>query len=180
MAAAINLLPWRQSRRSTCLRFWGALFSGSLLFIVSWALNYCATVRSVEHRANTVLIDAEKRRADALMAIKPRLQLRQQQWQQAQQRNRQRDQTRSWQPFLETLANRLPEQAWLTKITWQQNTLELVGNTLNFTALQQLETQLRQQPFFQLGRPGETQQDAQGRWQFHYRLIRSVTHDSAL
>jgi len=179
MTPTINLLPWRQSRRNACLRFWGALFSGSLLLIVGCALSYYAVTR-VENRADTVLITAEKMRADALAALKPRLQLRQQQWQQAQQRERLRDQTRSWQPILEGLAALLPEHAWLTKMTWQQDTLEITGSTLNFSALKVLENQLHQQTFFQVGSPGETQQDAQGRWHFHYRLIRSATHDSPL
>ncbi|MDM9276360.1 DNA utilization protein HofN, partial [Citrobacter koseri] len=50
----------------------------------------------------------------------------------------------------------------------------------NFAALRALEAQLRQQPLFTLGSPGETLQDAQGRWQFHYRLTRSGAHDNAL
>ena len=78
------------------------------------------------------------------------------------------------------LAELLPERAWLTKITWQQETLELTGNTLSFAALKALEAQLRQLPLFKLGSPGETQQDAQGRWQFHYRLMRSGAHENAL
>ncbi|MCZ5524378.1 PilN domain-containing protein, partial [Escherichia coli] len=81
---------------------------------------------------------------------------------------------------LQRLAELLPEQAWLTKITWQQETLELTANTLSFAALKALEAQLRQLPLFKLGSPGETQQDAQGRWQFHYRLMRSGAHENAL
>ena len=114
------------------------------------------------------------------MALKPRMQQRQQRWQQVQARNKQREQTRSWQSVLQELAELLPKQAWLTKMAWQQDTLELTGNTLNFAALKTLEAQLRQQPLFQLSSSGETQQDAQGRWQFHYRLIRSGAHDNAL
>ena len=114
------------------------------------------------------------------MALKPHMQQRQQRWLQVQARNKQREQTRNWQQVLQGLAELLPEQAWLTKITWQQETLELTGNTLNFAALRALEAQLRQQPLFTLGSPGETLQDAQGRWQFHYRLTRSGAHDNAL
>lgn len=114
------------------------------------------------------------------MALKPRVQLRQQRWQQVQARNKQREQTRSWQRVLQRLSELLPEQAWLTKITWQQETLELTGNTLSFAALKALEAQLRQLPLFKLGSHGETQQDAQGRWQFHYRLMRSGAHENAL
>ena len=179
MIATINLLPWRQTRRRACLRFWSVLFGVSLLLSIGVLLrNY--SVLSVENRAELLLADAEKTRVEALMALKPRMQQRQQRWQQVQARNKQREQTRSWQSVLQELAELLPEQAWLTKMTWQQDTLELTGNTLNFAALKTLETQLRQRPLFQLSSSGETQQDAQGRWQFHYRLTRSGAHDNAL
>ena len=179
MIATINLLPWRQARRYACLRFWGILFSASLLLIIVLWLRYYS-VLSVETRAELLLADAEKTRAEALMALKPRVQQRQQRWQQVQARNKQREQTQSWQRALQGLAELLPEQAWLTKITWQQDTLELTGNTLNFAALKALEAQLRQLPLFMLSSPGETRQDAQRRWQFHFRLTRSGAHDNAL
>ncbi|MBJ8897795.1 PilN domain-containing protein [Citrobacter braakii] len=179
MIATINLLPWRQARRRACLRFWSVLFGASLLLSSGVLLRYYS-VLSVENQVELLLADAEKTRAEALMALKPRVQLRQQRWQQVQARNKQREQTRSWQRVLQRLSELLPEQAWLTKITWQQETLELTGNTLSFAALKALEAQLRQLPLFKLGSPGETQQDAQGRWQFHYRLMRSGAHENAL
>lgn len=179
MIATINLLPWRQTRRYACLRFWGVFFSASLLLSIGVTLIY-ARVFSMENRAALLLVEAENKRKAALTALKPRLQQRQQQWQQIQARNQQREQTQRWQQILQELAALLPEQAWLTKITWQQGTLELTGNALNFAALKTLETQLRQQPLFELNRAGETQQDTQGHWQFHYRLTRSDTHENAL
>ncbi len=179
MIATINLLPWRQTRRRACLRFWSVLFGISLLLSIGVLLRYYS-VLSVENQVELLLADAEKTRAEALMALKPRVQLRQQRWQQVQARNKQREQTRSRQRVLQGLAELLPERAWLTKITWQQETLELTGNTLSFAALKALEAQLRQLPLFKLGSPGETQQDAQGRWQFHYRLMRSGAHENAL
>ena len=172
MIATINLLPWRQARRYACLRFWGILFSASLLLSIGVLLRYYSAL-SVENRAELLLADAEKTRAEALMALKPRMQQRQQRWQQVQARNKQREQTRSWQRALQGLAELLPEQAWLTKMTWQEDTLD-------FAALKALEAQLRQLPLFMLNSPGETQQDAQGRWQFHFRLTRSGAHDNAL
>ena len=179
MIATINLLPWRQARRYACLRFWGILFSASLLLSIGVLLRYYS-VLSVENQVELLLADAEKTRAEALMALKPRVQLRQQRWQQVQARNKQREQTRSWQRVLQGLAELLPEQAWLTKMTWQQDTLELTGNTLNFAALKALEAQLRQLPLFMLNSPGETQQDAQGRWQFEYQLTRKVSDEHVL
>lgn len=179
MITTINLLPWRQTRRRACLRFWSVLFGASLLLSIGVVLRYYSVLRA-ENQVELLLADAEKTRAEALMALKPRVQQRQQRWQQVQARNKQREQTRSWQRVLQGLAELLPEQAWLTKITWQQKTLELTGNTLSFAALKALEAQLRQLPLFRLGSPGETQQDAQGRWQFHYRLTRSGVHENAL
>lgn len=143
MIATINLLPWRQTRRRACLRFWSVLFGASLLLSIGVLLRYYS-VLSVENQVELLLADAEKTRAEALMALKPRVQQRQQRWQQVQARNKQREQTRSWQRVLQGLAELLPEQAWLTKITWQQETLELTGNTLSFAALKALEAQLRQ------------------------------------
>jgi len=179
MITTINLLPWRQTRRRACLRFWSVLFGASLLLSIGVVLRYYSVLRA-ENQVELLLADAEKTRAEALMALKPRVQQRQQRWQQVQARNKQREQTRSWQRVLQGLAELLPEQTWLTKITWQQETLELTGNTLSFAALKALEAQLRQLPLFRLGSPGETQQDAQGRWQFHYRLTRSGVHENAL
>ncbi len=123
MIATINLLPWRQTRRRACLRFWSVLFGASLLLSSGVLLRYYS-VLSVENQVELLLADAEKTRAEALMALKPRVQLRQQRWQQVQARNKQREQTRSWQRVLQRLSELLPEQAWLTKITWQQETLD--------------------------------------------------------
>ena len=103
MIATINLLPWRQARRYACLRFWGILFSASLLLSIGVLLRYYSAL-SVENRAELLLADAEKTRAEALMALKPRMQQRQQRWQQVQARNKQREQTRSWQRALQGLA----------------------------------------------------------------------------
>lgn len=89
MIATINLLPWRQTRRRACLRFWSVLFGASLLLSSGVLLRYYS-VLSVENQVELLLADAEKTRAEALMALKPRVQLRQQRWQQVQARNKQR------------------------------------------------------------------------------------------
>ncbi|ETD61089.1 hypothetical protein Q458_25930, partial [Escherichia coli ATCC BAA-2209] len=59
-------------------------------------------------------------------------------------------------------------------------TLEVKGLTANITALNALETSLRQDATFQLNQRGVTQQDAQGRWQFEYRLTRKVSDEHVL
>lgn len=74
----------------------------------------------------------------------------------------------------------LPEQAWLTSLNYQQETLELEGLARTFDALLTLETSLRHYVSFPLNRTGATRQDAQGRWQFHYQLTRSAARERAL
>ncbi len=74
----------------------------------------------------------------------------------------------------------LPEHAWLTTISWQQGTLEIKGLTTSITALNALETSLRQDASFHLNQRGATQQDAQGRWQFEYQLTRKVSDEHVL
>jgi pilus assembly protein HofN len=54
------------------------------------------------------------------------------------------------------------------------------GKHTELCRIEGIEAQLRQLPLFMLNSPGETQQDAQGRWQFHFRLTRSGAHDNAL
>ena len=179
MSHPVNFLPWRQSRRRECLRFWSVMFSVALLLTIALACIHEVTL-TAQKRADAQWPIAEKERAAALLAIQPRLQQRQTAWQQALQQQTEYEQTRRWQSVLEGMAALLPGQAWLTRLSWQQGTLELEGYATTFLALNTLETALRHHPDFPLAGSGATQQDAQGRWQFHYRLTRSGTHDNDL
>ncbi|EIQ8035293.1 PilN domain-containing protein, partial [Salmonella enterica subsp. enterica serovar Typhimurium] len=122
----------------------------------------------------------ENGRTTALAANIPQLQQRQRQQQARLQRQAQRELTQAWQSILTDLANLLPEQAWLTSLNYQQETLELEGLARTFDALLTLETSLRHYVSFPLNRTGATRQDAQGRWQFHYQLTRSAARERAL
>ncbi|HGL4054466.1 TPA: PilN domain-containing protein [Citrobacter koseri] len=178
MSHPVNFLPWRQSRRRECLRFWSVMFSGSLLLTIALGCIHEVTL-TAQKRVDAQWSIAEKERAAALLAIQPRLQQRQTAWQQALQQQTEYEQTRRWQSVLEGMAALLPEQAWLTRLSWQQGTLELEGYATTFLALNTLETALRRHPDFPLAGSGATQQDAQGRWQFHYRLKRSLADGRA-
>ncbi len=106
---------------------------------------------------------------------------RQQLREQRLQRQLQRQFTRDWQSALEALAALLPRTCpGLTTISWQQGTLEIKGLTTSITALNALETSLRQMHLFISISGGATQQDAQGRWQFEYQLTRKVSDGHAL
>ncbi|HBB2470656.1 TPA: DNA utilization protein HofN [Escherichia coli] len=153
MNPPINFLPWRQQRRTAFLRFWLLMFVAPLLLAVGITLILRLT-SNAEARVDTVLLQAEQQLARSLQITKPRL--------------------------LEALAALLPEHAWLTTISWQQGTLEIKGLTTSITALNALETSLRQDASFHLNQRGATQQDAQGRWQFEYQLTRKVSDGHAL
>ena len=168
MNPPINFLPWRQQRRTAFLRFWLLMFVAPLLLAVGITLILRLT-GSAEARIDAVLLQAEQQLARSLQITKPRLQ-----------RQRQRQFTRDWQSALEALAALLPEHAWLTTISWQQGTLEIKGLTTSITALNALETSLRQDASFHLNQRGATQQDAQGRWQFEYQLTRKVSDEHVL
>ncbi|EOT1157627.1 PilN domain-containing protein [Escherichia coli] len=167
MNPPINFLPWRQQRRTAFLRFWLLMFVAPLLLAVGITLILRLT-SNAEARVDTVLLQAEQQLARSLQITKPRLLERQRQF------------TRDWQSALEALAALLPEHAWLTTISWQQGTLEIKGLTTSITALNSLETSLRQDASFHLNQRGATQQDAQGRWQFEYQLTRKVSDGHAL
>ncbi|POT55412.1 DNA utilization protein HofN [Citrobacter amalonaticus] len=171
MNKPINLMPWRQMQRTACLRFWGVMFTLSLLVVFGVVLRFCVVLYE-DARIDAVLLQADKHCLATLLATKPRWQQRQQLWQQALHRQQQREQTLRWQSVLKNLATLIPEQAWLTQLVWQHDTLELAGKALTFVSLSELEASLRRQPEFRIRSTGGTQQDAQGRWQFQYQLIR--------
>ncbi|EAB8939644.1 pilus assembly protein PilN [Salmonella enterica subsp. enterica serovar Bonariensis] len=165
MAHSVNLLPWRRQHYVARLRLWCVVWGASLLLIASLA-TIARLVFWQEGRINELLLTAENGRTTALAANIPQLQ--------------QRELTQAWQSILTDLANLLPDQAWLTSLNYQQETLELEGLARTFDALLTLETSLRHYVSFPLNRTGATRQDAQGRWQFHYQLTRSAARERAL
>lgn len=178
MASTINFLPWRQARRAACLHFWSLMFGGALLLAGGITLSRYL-VKSAETRVGSVLLQAEQQRATALQASRAGLQKRQKLRQQVLLQRQQREQTREWQTILQELAALLPEQAWLTKITYQQETLVLSGLAINVSTLAAFETSLRRHAVFQLTHRGATQQDAEGYWQFAWQLTRRSDHEHA-
>lgn len=179
MHPPVNFLPWRQQRRNACLRLWAGLFGVSTAIVLTFTLIGFLT-RTTSGQANAVLLQAEQQLTTALTAAKPRLEARQRQVQQAIQRDRLREQTRRWQPAMESLSLSLPAQAWLTSMDYQQNTLELSGKALTFSALSALDAALRDSSVFEINHTGATERDAQGYWQFQYRVIWRETHDRPL
>ncbi|MFS9382782.1 PilN domain-containing protein [Citrobacter sp. ANG330] len=179
MQSPVNFLPWRQQRRNACVRYWSGLFSASAMIAVVSMLSVYAAHR-IDGRVDVVLLQAEQQLAATLATARPRLESRQRQAQQTMQQNQLWEQTRRWQPALESLAESLPAQAWLTSMDYQQNTLGLSGKTLTFSGLRALEAALRDSPVFEINHTGTTQRDAQGYWQFQYQLKWREAHDRPL
>ena len=172
-----NLLPWRQRQRRRCLRFWGLMFTGSLLL----TLAICTASRA----SDSLMVRASTLRHASDLALRQGLEQRQKQWTALQARHQQQQQwalqkakTEAWQPALIALSRLLPEQAWLAHLRFQQSTLSLTGYAATLPALAALETALRQVPGFTPGVPGEMRQDAQGRWQFNWTLTRKEGADA--
>lgn len=126
MAHSVNLLPWRHQHYVARLRLWCVVWGASLLLIASLA-TIARLVFWQEGRINELLLTAENGRTTALAANIPQLQQRQRQQQARLQRQAQRELTQAWQSILTDLANLLPDQAWLTSLNYQQETLELEG-----------------------------------------------------
>lgn len=172
-----NFLPWRQNRQRCCLRFWGLLFSGSLLLTLSLYLS----VRS----SQLTLASLSQPWRDSTQTLRQALEQRKQQWlgmqsqrQQQQRWELQKAATRDWQQVLTSLAETLPTQAWLTALRFQQSTLYLTGYTFTPGALSGLERALGAFPGFILKPAGEMRQDDQGRWLFNYILIRREVNNA--
>lgn len=179
MNHAVNFLPWRQRRRQACLRFWGGMFAAVTTVALAILLSGVAA-RSVNARVTAVRLMAENELSAAFAAARPRFQQRQARVEQVRQQALRRQQTRRWQPALEELAQSLPDHSWLSRMDFQQDTLELSGKALSVAALGLLEKALRDSRRFRISATGATRQDAQGHWQFQYRLVWRENHAPSL
>ncbi|MGL4726317.1 MAG: PilN domain-containing protein [Scandinavium sp.] len=174
----MNLLSWREARRRSCVRFWAMMFSGlwlaAILQIVTGRLAHTQFLARQEvYRVNESALSA-------LLANKEKA-LREQhlRWAAAQAHELRRKQTANWEAMLLTLAEKLPEQAWLTALQWQGNQFSLAGMAMRFPALSSVDQMVKSLPGFVSVMPGPTRQDKQGRWQFSYQLRVGDTDVSA-
>jgi len=176
MPQVVNFLPWRRFRRQRSARRWIAAFIMSALIIAAIGTAWRGLAALDFHRA-ALWRQSDGAIAAALAAAREPWQLRHQQWQQAQARLARQQNTRAWRQTLLALAERLPPQAWLTELRWQQNRLTLNGLASTFSALGELELRLRGMTGFHLQPPGVVARDQQGRWRFHYQLNREDGDD---
>lgn len=166
----VNFLPWRRQRQRRCLHFWAVMF---MITLVTITMGWTAACKAIAAREQVYRVwqQAEQELQAALISRLQRLLARQQQWQRQRARQQKREETRLWQARLLGFAEKLPDQAWLTALRYHDGNLEMTGYARSFVALSALERVIRGIDGFRPGRSGVTEQDDQGRWLFHYRLI---------
>lgn len=177
MSQAINLLRWREKRRRRCLRLWLLLLAGLCLISTAvWLHGF--SVRALSHTWRAAITENQKPLSEALSQREQHLKEQQQRWHERALLEKQRASTQQWQGHLQALAEQLPEQAWLTTLQWQNETLHFTGVASQFSALARLAQVVKQLPGFQPGTAGAVHRDDQGRWQFSYQLLKEVEHES--
>jgi pilus assembly protein HofN len=168
-ARLINLMPWREwhqrARRRFWIRFW--VFAGVSSLLLMMALHMGILL---ERQAAHLWLQSETVVSEGMAAREPQLQSLHKQWVQHESRLQRQQLTRNWQSRLVTLAQQIPDSAWLTSLQFRQGQLELVGLTYSLSVLNELEQILQALPGFHLRQSGSTERDAEGRWQFHYQL----------
>ncbi|QBN12154.1 pilus assembly protein HofN [Enterobacter cloacae complex sp.] len=157
----MNFLPWRQQRRSRCLRFWGAMCVGTVLLL-------CVTIFCLRMN-HLVKLRALQTDLTGMQTVQHALVARQRLTAQAQMPV-QTVQQRAWQPVLESLSRAVPAQVWLTELRYQPPALMLSGYAITLPALSALRDALGLIADFTPGTTGELRQDSQGRWMFTLHL----------
>ncbi|EGQ5287048.1 PilN domain-containing protein [Enterobacter hormaechei] len=155
-----NLLPWRRQQRIQHLRFWGLLFAASLLVMLAGGVSLWVT--------KTLALQSLQSELAGMRAVQKVLKARQPQ--SAGLKTLSLPSDPAWQPALETLADAMPRQAWLTALRYQPPSLILSGYTTSLPALSAMTDALKRVTGFTPGPAGELQQDSQGRWMFSFQL----------
>lgn len=159
-----NLLPWRQYRRTRCLRLWGVMFTGSLVMIL--------TALSALRVDKLLALRARQSEWAGIHAVEQTLKARQLAWQAAQKHAAVPEAAPrvAWRPALTSLSALIPEQAWLTELRYQPPGLVLTGYATTAPALTAMRDALGRVDGFSPGTVGALQQDKQGRWAFTFQL----------
>lgn len=170
----VNLLPWRQSRQRYRLRLMCLVTAAIVLIgaMSGFALGLCWRVQTSTLES---ILGSEREENRALARRETQLQQHRQKQEQQQNVSKRRQATLAWQKRLADLASALPEQAWLTALSWQNNTLTLSGSLNRFSALQALDKAMQQVDGFQPATAGKMTRDKEGRWLFNYQMTRSVS-----
>lgn len=178
----VNLLPWREQRRRTRKRFW-------LMLLVASSLLCCVLTAMLHYsiQQNNQQLSLINQQQQALnQELQQRLNTAQRQYQQQQHLqqtsvNRQQRQQvmRRWRLLLEQIANDLPDDAWLTQLSYQQPSvkttasasfqLRIEGFAANIKALQGSARAFSHLPGFATAHHGNTEREGDN-WRFCFLL----------
>ena len=175
MSHIVNFLPWRETRRKQRLRI-GGLVSVGLLLILLAALLAPRLNKRTAHWLATVKLNADNQLYSALQQRERTMRQQLQHREQQRLRRLRREKTAAWQPRLQEIAARMPEDAWLPHLEYRQNALSLSGLTLNLKGLAALEKALANISGFLPAKAGETHRDSEGRWLFHFSMVGEDEH----
>ncbi|WP_437887706.1 PilN domain-containing protein [Phytobacter sp. V91] len=165
----VNLMPWREQRQKNCRRFWILFLTLASLTMILATAGWRVRALLDRHLSSTRL-QSDTQVFTRISSREPQFRALREQWVQQQSLARQREITAVWQVRLNSLANGMPDRAWLTTLHFRQGGLELTGLTRSFSALSALEQVLSSTQGFRLHQSGATERDEQGYWQFRYQL----------
>ena len=175
MTASLNFLPWRRIQFYRGLRIWGLRVCSS--WLVCGCLTFYAVLNwQVEQRMSELHVSAERQIRQQMSRWEQRLNVDAQQRAQAQKRRAARQATQAWSSRFESLAEHLPQQAWLNELTYQRGALSISGVLTPFSALTRVDRQLQSISGFLPGKAGKIQRNSEGYWQFQYQLPEEATY----
>ena len=169
MAALVNFLPWRDVRRRQRVRI-GMWYAIGLVLALLMVTVTQRLARDAGEALVVVRMAADNQLSAALSQRESLLLEQQQQREQRRQRQQRRALTEVWHQRLQTIATRLPSQAWLTRLEYQPDALTLSGRALNLNAVAGAEQLLSAVSGFRPARAGETRRGEKGDWQFSFSL----------
>lgn len=172
---AVNFLPWRRRQFTRVLWRWGLLVCSSWLVCACIAF-YAALYWQADRNLSEVYVSAEQRLRQQMSQREQLLNVKAQQNAQAQKRRLNKEMTEAWSSRLGWLAEHLPEQAWLTELTYHRGVLSLAGVLTQFSALAVADRELQHVPGFLPGKAGKIVRGNDGYWQFQYQLPEGVAN----
>ena len=175
MTQLVNLMPWRQrQRQASRRRYCCVILSGGL--VIALATGGLYAFARVDRLAAALRLRSDEGALAALSGRQPHYQALHEAWLRQQAQAQRLAATLAWHPRLSTLAQAMPESAWLTEIQYRQGQLAISGLARSFSALHDMEQALKATRGFRLSHTGETARDTQGRWRFQYQLVEDSEH----
>lgn len=169
MRPFINLLPWRQQRRSQHMRRWSLIVAGCLVSLVIAGVvlpNSMAWQQDLQHFQREYLLQMDsglQRLHQNAQALKKRQQLQEK-------ANAQRQAFKSWEGRLSALASQLPTSVWLISLSLKNDQMLIKGHATRAEDIQLLEKSLQILDGVSAVKAGTIQQNTPGQMLFTFTV----------